>query len=126
MEKIHFSGPVSPDAMRAVYERNNVFISAASMETYGMALHEARTFGLLILALDAGNVPSHVPSERHGRLYASVPDLARSCLELIRDQVRLDRLLRGAFEHRLDQHYTWEDAAARLLDQIAAWTGRRG
>ena len=122
-ETVRFTGPVSPYAMRDIYERNNVFISASAMETYGMALHEARTFGLLVLALDAGNVRSHVPSERHGRLFASVPNLARGCLELIRDQTKLDDLLRSAFEHRLDERYTWHDAAARLLDQFAVWAG---
>lgn len=119
--KARFGGPVAPERMPEVYERSNVFISASAVETYGMALHEARAFGQFVVALDAGNVRAHVPSERDGRLYTTVGELAHACVALIREPARLRRLVRPAFEHRRIDSYTWDDAAERLLRQLAAW-----
>ncbi|MGB3588759.1 MAG: glycosyltransferase family 4 protein, partial [Tunicatimonas sp.] len=41
--------------MANFYHKSNLFISAASMETFGMALQEARVHQLPILAIDGGN-----------------------------------------------------------------------
>lgn len=119
-DKVRFAGPFAPEAMPGIYERSNVFISSSSVETYGMALHEARAFGQFVLALDAGNVRAHVPSDRDGRLYVTVADLAHACVALIRDTPALRRLVRRAFEHRRIERYTWDDAAERLLRQLAS------
>lgn len=118
---VRFTGAVPPSAMGAIYRRSTAFISASEMETYGMALHEARAHGVPILAVEAGNIGAHVSSAACGTLYPSVPALARGCIELMRDPDRLLRLNRGALLGRPTDTYSWRAAAASLLEQVERW-----
>src|SRR5581483_5661898 len=52
--RVRLVGPVAHGGMSAIYASHHVLVSAATMETYGMALAEARAHGLPILALDRG------------------------------------------------------------------------
>ena len=119
--RVHFHGPVPHAQMMAHYRRAACFVSCARMETFGMALHEARHVGLPVLARRAGNVASHVPNARTGMLYHSLEQLVVGLLTLLRDPPALATLQANAFAERLRPHYTWDDAADRLLEKLRAW-----
>jgi glycosyltransferase involved in cell wall biosynthesis len=121
--KVRFRGVLGSDAMRKLYLGSNMFISASQMESYGMALHEARAFGLPILAIDAGNVREHVACREQGVLYRSAAELAGGCVALMRDPERLSHLVQTAFESRSADSYSWEDAAELLVTRAKAWIG---
>ena len=116
--RIELVGEVSPEEMPAWYRRSSILVSASEVETYGMALAEARAFGLLVLALRGGHIASHVPDAEHGLLFDSLADLADGFLTLVRAPASLaERVERARAARRIDG-YDWEIAAERLLDQL--------
>lgn len=108
-------GPVPPQEMGAHYQKAHVFVSASRMETFGMALQEARSFGLPILALAGGNAAEHVSSDA-GRLFTSAADLARGLLEIMAAPDELSRLQKRAQQVRVNTAYDWTSVAKALLD----------
>ena len=96
-----------------------MFVSAADMETFGMAVHEARAFGLPVLALDAGHVRAHLTSPDHGSLFGSLDELTEACIALIRDPDECGRVAARAHAARLADDYSWDAAAERLLAGLA-------
>lgn len=111
---VRLVGAVPPDHVASFYTQAHVLVSPSRMETFGMALQEARSFGVPILAFDAGNVREHVQGE-NGRLLGSIPDVATALLELLDDQAELSRLLAAAESCRPSVDYDWPAAARALL-----------
>ena len=103
------------------YETSSALISPSRGETFGMAFHEARAFGLPILALRAPYSEPFIESGRNGLLYESAAELARGTLELVRRPERLRDLAAGAVGSRPAAVYTWADAARSFLRQRAGY-----
>ncbi len=82
-----------------------------------MAFHEARAFGLPILAVRAPYSEPFIENGRTGLLFGSVAELAEGVLELVRQPGRLRRLAATAVESRPSIGYTWADAARSFLSQ---------
>jgi glycosyltransferase involved in cell wall biosynthesis len=118
--RVHLHGEVPHAAMDAFYRAASVMISASSMETFGMALQEARAWGLPILACDGGNARNHFVPGQNGELHATADALARGFLALARDPESLQRLFARAQDMRAGAEYTWDAAARALLDALAA------
>ena len=76
-----------PDALARLAEAD-LLVSASRMESYGMALAEARAAGVPILARAGGNAAAHVASSAGGELCADETQLAQRFLELVRDPRR--------------------------------------
>lgn len=119
--RVHVRGEVPYAEIGSCYGAASVLVSASQMESFGMALQEARAWGLPILACDAGNVRNQFEHGENGYLYGAIPDLAAGLLALVRDGARMQRLFARAQETRLGSDYTWDDAAlalVRALDQL--------
>ena len=114
--QVRFLGALGLRAMKQAYERNVFFISASKMETFGMALQEARLFGLYVLALDAGNAASHVTSPVQGEIFASIPELSARVAHLVGNPPLRERIL-GAMDPPPTPS-TWTQAAADFLAQV--------
>jgi glycosyltransferase involved in cell wall biosynthesis len=119
--RVHLHGEVPHAAMDGFYGAASVMISASRMETFGMALQEARAWGLPILACDGGNTRNHFAPGQNGELHATIPALAHRFLALARDPARMRELFERAQAMRAGDEYTWDAAARRLLDALAAW-----
>lgn len=119
-DKVRFVGAVPHDEMGHVYRDAKMFVSAAAMETFGMALQEARAFGLPILACDAGNVHAHVEPGETGMLFDGVSALATGFLQFARDRALAAGYLRRARTARAPNPYGWLDAARLLIDGLDA------
>ena len=117
--RVTLAGPLPHPRMHEAYRRANLFISASRMETFGMALQEARAHGLPILALDAGHARHHFTDGDDGVLCDSLPALVAQLLALARDPARLRVLVARARASRPARGYTWPAAAARLLAELA-------
>ncbi len=115
---LRFCGPASYEAMDGHYRRSSLFLSPSLMETFGMALQEARAFGLPILACDAGNSAAHVEEGVNGHLYRSIPDLVEGLMELVRSPEQLRGLFASAQAARTGGDYTWDVAACDFLRQL--------
>lgn len=119
-QNVSLLGPLPPEKLRHEYRQANLFISASFWETYGMALAEARAFGLPVMALDRGNVSFHVKTGQNGFLFSGIPELSYACFQLIRAPERLIPL-----HHSLSLPkkpvYTWNHAARSLINQFHSW-----
>lgn len=117
-ERIRWQPAVAYDAMGVHYRSASVLLSAASMETFGMALAEARAYGVPILALDGGYARNQFEDGVNGRLFESVDALAAEFLRLVRDPAALQAFIDSARRTATPGPGTWERAARRLLEQL--------
>jgi glycosyltransferase involved in cell wall biosynthesis len=91
---------------------SDFLVSASRMESYGLALAEARALGVPILARAGGNAGAHADVT-----FDSDEALARACLALARDRTEIERRRRIALANRAPPR-SWSDAAR---DFIAAF-----
>jgi glycosyltransferase involved in cell wall biosynthesis len=100
------------------YERSSALISPSPAETFGMAFHEARAFGLPILAVRAPYSEPFIEDGRTGLLFESAAELAAGTLELVRQPARVRNMAGAASRPAAVQ--TWADAARSFLSQRAS------
>jgi glycosyltransferase involved in cell wall biosynthesis len=108
---VRYLGPVPRDRIADCYRRAAAFVSTSKMETFGMALQEARAYGLPILAVDGGYARHHFTPGENGLLFESIGALAQALLALTRDPARMHELFRNAQRLRPSSDYVWATAA---------------
>lgn len=101
-----------PACIEALIEAD-VLLSASRMESYGMALADARACGRPILARAGGNVAEHVDPAWGGELVVDELALAAACVGLVRDRDQLDQRQQRAWQHRSSR--SWTEPAACLV-----------
>ena len=111
--RVLLPGTLPHEAALARLARADLLLSVSRMESYGMALSEARAAGVPILARAAGNVAAHVSPEAGGALCSDVDGVVRKLLTLTRDRTLLAARDALARTHRITR--TWTDAAAELI-----------
>ena len=112
-------GACSPEQTASVLSQSQLLLSASRMESFGMALFDARVAGIPILACRGGNVAAHVAAEAGGELVDSPEQLAAACLALARAPARVaERMLRA--RDRALPVRPWSETARALLDQLAS------
>jgi glycosyltransferase involved in cell wall biosynthesis len=119
-DAVRHLGFVPYEDLGTEYGRSSALISPSSSETYGMAFHEARAFGLPILAVRAPYSAPFIETGRTGLLCESAAELAEGMLELVREPRRARDLAAGAAAARPSSSYTWDDAAESFLKQHRA------
>lgn len=123
---VRFDGPLPYERMGEAYEASHLLVSAAPMETFGMAIFEARAHGLPVVAIDGGNVARHFVNGESGIACASATELARTLADLANDGQRMRELFRSAGATRVSSEYGWDEAARRFLAELGrASAGRR-
>jgi glycosyltransferase involved in cell wall biosynthesis len=116
--RVRFASQLPHEAVLDSIRAYALFISASRMESYGMALAEARAMGTPILARSGGNIEAHVKPRAGGELVADEAALADAVVRLARqpDEIRRRSVLaRAAITAR-----TWGDAASDFLQAIRA------
>jgi glycosyltransferase involved in cell wall biosynthesis len=117
--RVTLHAPVPYDAMGGFYRRAGVVLSAAAMETFGMALAEARAHGLPIFALDAGHAARHFDDGVDGRAFGSVEALAAGWLAALRDERSFAPIAENASRRASAGPATWDRAARRFVRELA-------
>lgn len=113
---VRFLGERSHQETLRLVAGADFFVSASRMESFGIALAEARSLGVPIVARDGGNVSAHVDEESGGELVSSDDALAEACIRLAGNTQELARRQRAARAHRTKlPARTWDDAAAEFL-----------
>jgi glycosyltransferase involved in cell wall biosynthesis len=120
---VTFQGAIPPQGMKDFYSRADAFVSASKMETFGMALQEARSYGIPILALNGGYAGQHFKDEENGLLCPSLSALADALLRISRDSARARRLFERSQQMRMQTSYDWDQAADHFLGQLSACIG---
>lgn len=114
--KVHFRGALKHTDTLKQYGQHHVFISAAYMETFGMAIQEAKAQGLPLLLCEGGNAESHL-STGGGMLCANIFELAGNFIELCRNDSLMQELWQSAkAERNTYNEYSWQQAAAHFLN----------
>jgi glycosyltransferase involved in cell wall biosynthesis len=109
-------GPVPHEEMSLAYRASHLFVSTARMETFGMALQEARAHGIPILARDGGYVRHHFTDGENGHLLFTAEAIATELVSLAREPARMSLFFARAQSMRLDEGDTWPSAARKFLD----------
>jgi glycosyltransferase involved in cell wall biosynthesis len=97
----------------------NLVLSTSTMEAYGMAIAEARTLGLPIVARAGGNIARLVESSSGGEVVGSAAALAEAFLVVCRDAHEHARRLDQARANALPPR-SWTDAALDFEAQVLA------
>lgn len=123
-KSIEFAGPRSPSEVVEDIATSYLFVSASMMESYGMAIAEARTLGVPILAVEGGNVEQHVDVKSGGELVRTHSELARKFLGLCRNSSMLAVRIAVA-RARARSPRNWEQAARDFVRQALALEAQR-
>ena len=116
-ERVKFSGALSPESVVGRLCESNLLISASRMESFGMAIAEARTLGVPVLARRGGHVARLVDAAAGGQLCDDEQQLALACLELARNPDVLRARLAAARSHALAPR-SWSQAGAELAAHL--------
>jgi hypothetical protein len=116
--RVRFLGELSPEQTQAHMAASNLLVSASTMESYGMALAEARTAGVPILARLGGHVATLVGGDWGGELFTTTADLVAACLMLCRTPTEHRRRMQLARARALPAR-PWSLAASEFTAQLA-------
>jgi len=121
---VELAGRWTPDAIRELYRRADVFVAASNLESFGIAALEARTAGVPVVAKAGTGVSEFVVDGVHGVLAATDADLVRAVAALAGDPAR-----RAAFAASCRSTLpptTWDDVLRRCEEAYAAAAVRAG
>jgi glycosyltransferase involved in cell wall biosynthesis len=116
--RVRLCGPQPHAQALSMLADSDLFVSASRMESYGMALAEARALGVPVLCRAGGNAGAHVDPMAGGRLADDDQQLADALLELVRDPVEL--AAREGAARRAAQARSWDHAAAEFIEAVMA------
>ena len=122
--RVLLPGTLPHEAALARLARADLLLSVSRMESYGMALSEARATGVPILARAAGNVPAHALAEAGGTLCPDVATVAREIVALTRDRTLLAQRDALARSHRIAR--SWSEAAGEMNEIFSQENGKAG
>lgn len=115
-DKVHFAGALAHAVTLKQYAQHHVFLSAAHMETFGMAIQEAKAQGLPLLLCEGGYVKNHL-ARGSGKLCTNISELAENFIKLCRNNSAILELWQSAkAEAKIYEAYTWKQAAAHFLN----------
>lgn len=114
--KVKFVGYLSRNELLAAYKSIPFFISASRMETFGMALLDARAAGQYLLVMDCGFAGEHVRIPGAGKKFKTTSQLAREVAKLIDNAESRQSVLRCVPPYK--ENYTWAKAAKSFLKQL--------
>lgn len=121
-DRVHFTGALAHAGAMHELARADLLLSASRMESYGMALAEARAAGVPMLAHAGGHAAAHVAPEAGGELVADAPTLATRFLALVRDPAELARRKQLALAHTTAR--SWDDAARDFIAATPVLVGQ--
>ncbi len=117
-KKVQFGGPLSYAKTLRQYAKHHLLISAAHMETFGMAIQEAKSSGLPLLLLNGGYSSRHLTA-KHGKLCRNIFELAENFIELSKDPDEFKVLKNAALQQQQEAGaYNWQSAAALFLNKF--------
>lgn len=83
MRWVELTGTLSPDGVRVVLDRADVFLTAARLESFGIAALEARCAGIPVVSLAGTGITDFVAHGREGLIAADDACLAKALALLV-------------------------------------------
>jgi glycosyltransferase involved in cell wall biosynthesis len=118
--RVHFTGALPAEETLSRMAGSNLLASASVMESYGMALAEARTLGLPVVAVAGGNVATLVSPASGGEVVADARALGAACVALARDPGQHQARWARAYQNALPA-WSWRRVAQTFMVQVSAW-----
>lgn len=115
---VRYEGVLPHSKVKQFFEEANLYISAASMETFGIALQEAVAYRMPILAVDGGSVNFHIEEFYNGYLFDSSADLVDTLEELCGVNKEFKSLVESAWQFRKFEDYTWDTVVKTFVHQL--------
>ncbi len=117
-KSVEYVGQLDQYNLFEYYKQVNLLISVSRMETFGMALQEARFFKLPILAIDAGNVKSHIVEGKTGHLFNDVESLIKKMIYFKREILAFKQIVRSSDHSNSDGFvaYKWKHVATQFVN----------
>jgi len=113
-------GTIDDAALAEAYEGADLFVLPSRYEGYGVVYAEALSYGLPVIACDAGPVPEVVGREAARLVPPDDPEALREALEaLVRDTGLRDRMARAA-RRRAGWLPRWEDTERGFREALRA------
>ena len=100
--RVRLLDPVPQAELLRWYQRSDLVVSAARFESFGMAVFEALSVGVPVLALARGNVPNLITDQVNGLLFNNLRALMEALLHLLEAPEKRRLLQMGAIRHRPD------------------------
>ncbi|MCA8957266.1 MAG: glycosyltransferase family 4 protein, partial [Planctomycetes bacterium] len=113
--RVELCGALPHGAMPGEYQRADLLVSAATMETFGMALQEACAAGLPVLAVEGGYAVHHAQHGSTGLHFAGCGALADGLRRLLDDPAQLANLQAGARAAAPGSARSWGVVAQEFL-----------
>jgi glycosyltransferase involved in cell wall biosynthesis len=113
-ERVTLLGELTPQGVNARLAACDLVLSASSMESFGMALAEARTLGVPIVARAGGNVENLVSTASGGELVTDAASVAAACVALCKHPEDLAARRERARANALPPR-AWSDTALDFL-----------
>ncbi|WP_347976511.1 glycosyltransferase family 4 protein [Microbacterium sp. ProA8] len=118
--RVSIAGVLDDDALAEAYQRSALLVAPSRVESWGMAIGEARARGLPVIGADTGGIPEALTGG--GGLVVPPDDpaaLAGALEAWMSDPPLRARLRREALTARATLP-TWSDAVARVADVLEA------
>jgi glycosyltransferase involved in cell wall biosynthesis len=126
-DRVTWTGPVAPEALRTQYDRADLFVLPSRFETCSLSTREAMACGRPVVGYRVGGLPENFGGAAAGHLAspgnpAALRDALRS---LLTDPMA--RAQRGIAAWQRSRTFpTWEEAAERFRAALASLPARAG
>jgi glycosyltransferase involved in cell wall biosynthesis len=108
---VRLRGRLTPDELRELYRRADIFVAAARLESFGIAALEARSAGLPVVALAGTGIAEFVRPPEEGVLATSDAELATALARLAADPQLRARI--AAHNRAVVPLVTWPEVLRR-------------
>jgi glycosyltransferase involved in cell wall biosynthesis len=127
-DKVEFSGFIQAERLAEYYRSSSIYILPSLSEGFGRSLIEALSFGLPVIASNAGAIPELIKDGENAILVEpkNPEALAEAISRLASDPEKMDSMSRTNFE-KAKNTQTWEmfsdELMAKLVPAIVELTG---
>lgn len=117
--RVHFTGTLPYGQVEEYYARAQLLVSAARMETFGMAIQEAKAYRVPLLVLAGGYTAHHITADHDGYVFDTLTEIADFFVDLVRNPARLAALQAKVDAQQPAAGYGWDEAAQQLIQQFS-------
>lgn len=100
--RVRLSRPIPNADLLELFRRSDLLVSSSYFESFGMAVYEALSMGLPVLALNRGNLPYLITDGINGLLFNSLERLSEELLEVMKQPYKRRHLRASALRNRPD------------------------
>lgn len=108
---VHLRGRATRNEIREALARADIFVTAATLESFGIAALEARSAGLPVVARAGTGMADFITHRREGLLTSSDPDMVDAIVELVATPAV--RMRMSAHNRLVAPEITWDHVVDR-------------